>query len=236
MTRIINNKEFTVRLRGTEITSDKVIAAIENEITSLNNELQLLQLNYYNESNGKFGIPYKDDQIYNLNIRRDRLMKRLCYVKSNPGYTYTIHGYYDSISTNMIYVAVGDVYILDYVIIYNEATKKWEINEYFSSVEALEETIDNAISGYLFESTAFGKNIIDDNIRRYNSSIATINLYNYPTTTTIKCKDCGQYFVIGQEEADWFQLRSFEIPKRCSNCRSIRKRNRYDLRDNSYYQ
>lgn len=44
---------------------------------------------------------------------------------------------------------------------------------------------------------------------------------------TIKCKDCGNTFSIGEEEQAWYKERGFELPKRCKKCRvSKRERNK----------
>ena len=39
----------------------------------------------------------------------------------------------------------------------------------------------------------------------------------------IKCKDCGKFFILNQDERIWFDQRNLNKPKRCANCRKIRK-------------
>jgi len=47
---------------------------------------------------------------------------------------------------------------------------------------------------------------------------------------TLKCKDCGKYFVFSEKEQDFFQklydegkIKVFVAPKRCPECRKIKK-------------
>lgn len=40
-----------------------------------------------------------------------------------------------------------------------------------------------------------------------------------------KCKDCGIFFMLPQEEIEWFQDRDMFPPKRCPACRGKRKKN-----------
>ena len=43
---------------------------------------------------------------------------------------------------------------------------------------------------------------------------------------TKKCveKDCGKQFILTQEQIDFFKSKSFNLPKRCKECRARRKR------------
>ena len=40
-----------------------------------------------------------------------------------------------------------------------------------------------------------------------------------------KCKDCGDYFLINDDEIAWFECRDLSIPRRCYTCRCKRKGN-----------
>ncbi len=44
----------------------------------------------------------------------------------------------------------------------------------------------------------------------------------------IKCRDCGQEFVFTAGEQEFFALKGFSEPIRCSSCRAARKANRPD--------
>ena len=39
-----------------------------------------------------------------------------------------------------------------------------------------------------------------------------------------KCKDCGIYFYTTLDEERWFEYRDMYIPKRCSKCRTKRRK------------
>ena len=43
------------------------------------------------------------------------------------------------------------------------------------------------------------------------------------TPISCTCKDCGKSFVITPEEQRYFKSKGFELPKRCQDCRRIRK-------------
>lgn len=38
-----------------------------------------------------------------------------------------------------------------------------------------------------------------------------------------KCKDCGDYFLISEDEQIWFEDRNMSYPRRCRLCRDKRK-------------
>jgi hypothetical protein len=40
----------------------------------------------------------------------------------------------------------------------------------------------------------------------------------------IKCKNCGEVFVMSKEELAWYHERGFDFPKRCPECRKLRRR------------
>ncbi|MBP3761349.1 MAG: zinc-ribbon domain containing protein [Ruminococcus sp.] len=42
---------------------------------------------------------------------------------------------------------------------------------------------------------------------------------------TIFCKDCGQIFLLSDSEQDFFRKKNLKMPKRCKNCRQLRKNN-----------
>ena len=39
----------------------------------------------------------------------------------------------------------------------------------------------------------------------------------------IKCKDCGNFFLIDKDEKEWYTNKGLNIPKRCGICRDNRK-------------
>ena len=46
---------------------------------------------------------------------------------------------------------------------------------------------------------------------------------------TFTCKDCGKSFYVTVGEKDYFKEHNLELPKRCFDCRKIRKEERAKL-------
>lgn len=42
---------------------------------------------------------------------------------------------------------------------------------------------------------------------------------------TVKCKDCGDNFVITADDQKWYAEKGFKEPKRCKSCRALRRQN-----------
>lgn len=42
---------------------------------------------------------------------------------------------------------------------------------------------------------------------------------------TIKCKECGDNFVITVDDQKWYAEKGFKAPKRCKSCRALRRQN-----------
>ena len=40
---------------------------------------------------------------------------------------------------------------------------------------------------------------------------------------TIKCKECGEDFVLTVDEQKWYEEKGFKEPKRCKSCRHLRR-------------
>ena len=38
-----------------------------------------------------------------------------------------------------------------------------------------------------------------------------------------RCKGCGKYYIIKEEEIEWFKAKGYDLPKRCKECRKKRK-------------
>ena len=51
---------------------------------------------------------------------------------------------------------------------------------------------------------------------------------------TLVCRDCGADFVFTAGEQEFFAMRGFSEPGRCSNCRAARKAQREGGRSDSY--
>jgi hypothetical protein len=51
------------------------------------------------------------------------------------------------------------------------------------------------------------------------------------TDMTINCKDCGRVFVITANEQNYFYELHLAIPKRCPQCRQIRREQKGNLRE-----
>ena len=39
----------------------------------------------------------------------------------------------------------------------------------------------------------------------------------------VKCRACGKTFEMSKEELAWYHEKGFDIPKRCPECRKIRR-------------
>jgi len=50
---------------------------------------------------------------------------------------------------------------------------------------------------------------------------------------TLRCKDCGNDFVLTASEQNWYAEKEFSEPQRCKPCRDARKNQNRD-RNNSY--
>ena len=52
---------------------------------------------------------------------------------------------------------------------------------------------------------------------------------------TLECSDCGSEFTFSADEQEFFQTRGYtNEPKRCPECRQVRKAQRYGNGGNSY--
>lgn len=40
---------------------------------------------------------------------------------------------------------------------------------------------------------------------------------------TLKCKECGDNFVLTVNDQKWYQDKGFTFPKRCKSCRALRR-------------
>ena len=49
---------------------------------------------------------------------------------------------------------------------------------------------------------------------------------------TITCTDCKKDFIITPAEQQFFQQKSFDLPKRCKPCRVIRRQNNLSVKTN----
>jgi hypothetical protein len=43
---------------------------------------------------------------------------------------------------------------------------------------------------------------------------------------TLKCKDCGEAFILSEKEAAFFLRKGLTLPKRCAPCRAKRREER----------
>lgn len=42
----------------------------------------------------------------------------------------------------------------------------------------------------------------------------------------LTCKDCGVTFDVSEGEQSWYAKKGWEVPKRCKNCRQVKKNER----------
>lgn len=47
-----------------------------------------------------------------------------------------------------------------------------------------------------------------------------------PGDKRIECVECGSTFVLSEGEQKWFEDKGFSTPKRCPDCRAIRREQR----------
>ena len=58
---------------------------------------------------------------------------------------------------------------------------------------------------------------VEENADKYNTEIAEGRSHIF------KCKDCGEWVLLREDEAKWYTDHGYSLPKRCKECRSIRK-------------
>lgn len=51
---------------------------------------------------------------------------------------------------------------------------------------------------------------------------------------TLKCKECGDDFVLTVDDQEWYKSKGFQEPKRCKSCRALRRRNVIGREDIDY--
>lgn len=50
----------------------------------------------------------------------------------------------------------------------------------------------------------------------------------------IKCQDCGEEFIFSENDQKFYQEKGFQPPKRCKNCRNIRKDKRFERKEDQF--
>ncbi len=100
---------------------------------------------------------------------------------------------------------------------FNESTKKidyieYEISHEFDFEHEPETNLYDALDGHNCHIESTMEWIDNVNADLENGSLMIV-----------KCKDCGIYFMLPQDEAVWFSDRGMMPPKRCPRCRKARK-------------
>ena len=98
-------------------------------------------------------------------------------------------------------------------------------NEEFKEVRYRELDIVNRNTSTINETncTEFQHTYYDDEkyaikgAASYNQDVKDGKLFFY------KCKDCGIFFILTDEEKKWYTDRDMQIPKRCDSCRRKRR-------------
>lgn len=49
------------------------------------------------------------------------------------------------------------------------------------------------------------------------------------TAVSITCKDCKKIFTMNRKEVQWYSRMGYPLPKRCSECRKKRRKEREQL-------
>lgn len=47
---------------------------------------------------------------------------------------------------------------------------------------------------------------------------------------SVVCRDCGKHFVVSVKEQKYYEALNFKLPKRCNDCRQIRKKTKVNVR------
>ena len=74
-------------------------------------------------------------------------------------------------------------------------------------------------------STESWRGTIDEIEKSFAASEEEIDYANPPKEEPgwKKCKECGKFFRVSSLRTDWYKSRGLEIPKRCQECRTLRK-------------
>lgn len=49
-----------------------------------------------------------------------------------------------------------------------------------------------------------------------------------------KCKECGEFFDIDDNEQKWYNEKGFHLPRRCKSCRHLRREKVIGMEDIDY--
>lgn len=56
-----------------------------------------------------------------------------------------------------------------------------------------------------------------------NKNFITNELNTTSVSHTVKCRECGNEFIIDADEAKWYEEKEYVLPQRCSECRKKRR-------------
>ncbi len=119
----------------------------------------------------------------------------------------------------------------DYQAVYNETTRRWEVIESMIKVPVYCKLADYDNTGTLQpEDLDVWLRCATDEAK----DAATRECAEFNGCRTIKCKECGKYFVLTPFEVEWFEKKELVVPKRCHSCREDRRRKpeaAHDARD-----
>lgn len=61
----------------------------------------------------------------------------------------------------------------------------------------------------------------------YNNNLVTDDDFQIKPSSIkpIKCKDCGEYFILTGTKMLWYMYNKYSTPKRCNKCREKRRNN-----------
>ena len=59
--------------------------------------------------------------------------------------------------------------------------------------------------------------LVERNAEKYNKELSTGAAHIFA------CKDCGEYVYLSESESKWYVDHGYDIPKRCKDCRHMRK-------------
>ena len=103
---------------------------------------------------------------------------------------------------------------------YDETEQKWVSVPIRSKGYAYPYIVDP--SNRIDEFVQARKEKFEENER--NKIANQIEEMNKPTSKTVKCKDCGHYFCLTEEDQKYYADNNYYLPVRCKKCRITRAR------------
>lgn len=110
-----------------------------------------------------------------------------------------------------------------YRVYYDKVDKKWKYENFLSEVGHTTdfECWNATLLGAQKVCNHYNENFVNDFVE---GSEEMFLMYSDKQYTICTCKDCKEDYMLPFSEFLWFYERGLSIPKRCSKCRSKRRR------------